>query len=117
MLKKIEELDKRANNKSSRLTDKNRKKNEYLVKNARSFYNFRNKIIDDIEKEIGKKSKKNKERERTEGLKLHRAEEELTELIKNIQEDDDSDKDNNIKPKKTRLNKTSNFISIKTSRN
>ena len=58
MLKKIEELDKRANNKSSRLTDKNRKKIEYLVKNARSFYNFRNKIIDDIEKEIGKKSKK-----------------------------------------------------------
>ena len=103
MLIKIEELDKSANNKSSRLTDKNRKKIENLVKNARSFYNFRNKIIDDIEKEIGKKSKKIKERERTEGLKLHRAEEELTELIKNIQEDDDSDKDNNIKPKKNSL--------------
>ena len=74
-----------------------------MAENARGLYNFRSKIIDDIEKEIGEKSKETKEDEKTEELKLHRPEEELMKLIKDIEEDNDLDRDNNIKSKKNNL--------------
>ena len=78
----------------------NRKKMKYVAENARDIYNFRNKTIDDIKKEIGEGSKEDR---KIEELRLHRPEEELIKLIKDIKEDIDLDKDNNIKPKKNNL--------------
>ena len=71
-----------------------------LAENARGLYNFRNKIIDEIEKEIGEESKEGR---KIEEVRLHRPEEELIELIKDIEEDIDLNKDNDIKSKKNNL--------------
>ena len=89
MLSKIEELEKRSQSKSSRLKDKNGEKIKLVAKNARELYNFRNKIINEIKKERGGYVKDNKEIKGTKKLILHRPEEELKDLIKNIEEDTD----------------------------
>ena len=69
---------------------------ENLFKNRTDLYDFRNNIINEIEKEIGE----TEETEETEKLRLHRPEEKLINLIKNIENDNDLDKDNTIKSKK-----------------
>ena len=76
-------------------------------------YDFRNKIINKIKKEIGEESKETKEDGKIEKLKLHRSEEELLKLTKDIEEDDDLDKGNNIKYRKNNLLKFLNSIKIK----
>ena len=48
-----------------------------VAANARGLYDFRNKIINEIKKEIGEESKETKEVGKIEKLKLHRSEEEL----------------------------------------
>ena len=81
-----------------------------MATNARDIYNFRNKIINDIKKEIGEETRedgKNKE------LRLHRSEEELIDLIKDVGNDDDLDKDNNIKSRKNNLLEFLNSIKNK----
>ena len=100
MLTKLNESEKRVNSKSSRLMIKIEKKMKILAENARGLYNFRNKIIDEIEKETGEESKEDR---KIEELRLHRPEEELAKLIKDVKEDIDLDEDNNIKSKKSNL--------------
>ena len=89
MLSKIEELEKGSQSKSSRLKDKNREKMKLVAKNARELYSFRNKIFNEIKKEKGEYVKDKKEIKGTKKLILHRPEEELKDLIKNIEEDAD----------------------------
>ena len=88
-------------------------KKENVAANARGLYDFRNKIINKIKKEIGEESKETKEDGKIEKLKLHRSEEELLKLTKDIEEDDDLDKGNNIKYRKNNLLKFLNSIKIK----
>ena len=89
MLCKIEELEKGSQSKSSRLKDKNREKMKLVAKNARELYSFRTKIFNEIKKEKGEYVKDKKEIKGTKKLILHRPEEELKDLIKNIEEDAD----------------------------
>ena len=67
-----------------------------LSENARDLSNFRNKTINEMEKDI----EETKETEETEELRLHRPEEELKKLIKDNENDNDLDNDNNINLKK-----------------
>ena len=89
ILSKIEELAKRSQSKSSQLKDKNREKMKLVANNATELYNFRNKIINEIKKEKGEYVKHNKEIKGIKKIILHRPEEELKDLIKNIEEDTD----------------------------
>ena len=89
MANKIEELEIRSQNKGSRLKDKNRNKMKLVANNKKRLYDFRNKIINKIKRERGKYVENNKETELINKLVLHRPEEKLEGLIKNIQEDTD----------------------------
>ena len=60
-----------------------------MAASARGLYDFTNKIINEIKKEIGEESKETKEDGKIKKLKLHRSEEELIKLMKDIEEDDD----------------------------
>ena len=87
MPSKIEELEIRSQSKSSRLKDKNRNKMKLVANNASRLHDLRNKIINEIKRERGKYVENNKETELIKKLLLHRPEEELKGLIKNIQGD------------------------------
>ena len=100
MLMKVEELAKRSKSTSGRLKDENRDKIKFVAKNAWDIYDFRNKIINEIKKEIGRYDMDNEEIKSDKELKLHRSEEELIELITNIEED--TDLKNDIYPNSAR---------------
>ena len=97
---KVEELEKRSKSTSGRLKDENRDKIKFVAKNAWDIYDFRNKIINEIKKEIGRYDMDNEEIKSDKELKLHRSEEELIELITNIEED--TDLKNDIYPNSAR---------------
>ena len=93
MLVQIAELKKRFESKSGRLADDNRKKKKIADKNAMDIYNIRNKIINDLKKEMRGYVKDSEGIKRAKKLILHRPEEELKDLIKNIENDTDLKKE------------------------
>ena len=60
-----------------------------VTKNAKGIYNFRNKIINEIKKKRREYVKDSERIKSGKKLILHRPEEELKDLIKNIEEDTD----------------------------